>query len=158
VLERDVGKFGSYDALADFAPQAGGLQHVRLVDRGELATALTGEARGGSCDPLDLLHGVRTDIDSTRGIAALLAKVDPTRQLAQKHEVDTVYHFRLESRRARQAGQHLHWAQIGVDAELFPQLQQPLLGANFRSRCGQFRTADRAEQYRVGAEAALECR
>src|SRR5256885_17236801 len=68
-------------------PEAGGLHHVRLVDRRQATLSLAGGLEGDAGNPLDLLDRVRAVVMGTVPIAAGIAEVDAARQLADDEQV-----------------------------------------------------------------------
>ncbi len=88
---------------------------------------MAGKTRGHARYPLDFLSRIGTHINGRSGIASLLAEIDPAGQLANEDEVNALEDFRFECRSVREGREHLYRTQIGVDAELFAELQQPLL-------------------------------
>src|SRR5207248_1818860 len=98
----------------DLTPEARGLEHVRLVDRDQLAAARPRQLERAPRDALDL--GLR--VDAGVEDAAVLeppaaAVVEAADELAHDHEIDALAHRR---------------AQVGVDVELLAEPDQALLG------------------------------
>ncbi len=114
------------------------------------------EPAGGARDPLDLGHRIGADIGGVGGGAPLLAEVDAARQFAHEHEIDPVEHLRLDRRDPAQRSVHRDRAQVRIHAEFAPQRKERRLGAHRRIRGAPLRSADRAEQHRIGAPAQRE--
>ena len=115
-----------------FAPQARGLQHVGLVDRGEPAAAPRASAQARRIDALDLGDAVFAQVAG--GIvgraALLLAEVDAAGEFAHHDQVDAVQQVRLDRRGAERGRVRLHRAQVGVQAQRLADRQQALFGTH----------------------------
>ena len=139
MAQLDVGVVGG-DLGDDAAPHARGLEHVRLVDRHELAAPAARELERAPRDPLDLQRVVLADVvDRAVLHRPAPAVVQPAEELAHDQQVDAVSDRR---------------AQVRVDVELLAQIDQRLLGA--LRRAVPLRAADRAEQHGVGAATGLQ--
>ena len=79
------------------------------------------------------------------------AEVDVAGQLAQDQDVEAGDDLRLQRRRAGEFGVDRRRAQVGEEAELLAQPQERLLRALRARQLVVLRTADRAEEDRVGA-------
>ena len=125
----DVGELLAHHALRHLAPQPRGLEHVGLVDRGELAAPRARQAgrpraRCARSPPPCRCTGPM----ALSRIAALLAEVDAAGQLAHEHQVDALEHLALERRGVRAApgarSRGAGWRRRRAPA----QAQQALLG------------------------------
>src|SRR6185436_4782857 len=141
------------------------LEHVGLVDRGDagLAARAGGPApRGLEADPgdaLDLGDRVLAGVVGGVAIAAGVAEVDAAGQLADDEQVGSDDHVGAQRTGADQRRAWPHRPQVRVEAHPLAQAEQTLLGAGrIRVRRVPFGTADRTEQYRVGAAAGLQHR
>ena len=97
--KRDVGMvFG--DVVGDLAPQARAVEHVGLVDGGDLALARRGQAEGELDDAAYLeivvLEGVDGALAAWGLFAAALTEVEAPGQLTNDDEVDVREALRLE--------------------------------------------------------------
>src|SRR6516162_11306946 len=99
-----TGKLALDHALADLAPQARGLEHVRLVDGSEPTTARTRELRRDAHDALDLRRAVAAHVTRTHGVAMFLAEVDPAGELAHEHQVDAAHDLGFQRRSIGERG------------------------------------------------------
>ncbi len=139
VAERNV-RILRCDLLDDAPPQARGVEHIGLVDRHERAAAAARQLETAADDALDLIRVVLARVEDRPVLAhAAGAEVKPADELPHDHEIDVAL-----SRRA----------QVGVDVELLPQSEKPLLGP--RRAAVPSRPADRAEQDGPGGAARLE--
>jgi hypothetical protein len=91
VVEFDVGVVRR-DAGDDLAPEAGGLEDVGLVDRGDawgtaIGGAAAGRLEGGAGDPLDFGPVVLAGVEGGIAVAAGLAEVDAAGELADDQQV-----------------------------------------------------------------------
>src|SRR5262249_31796243 len=88
VREAYVRELARPDPLPDVAPQARGLEHVRLVDRGEPAASSAGERGRDAHDALDLRRAVAAHVTRVHGVALFLAEIDSAGELAHEYQVD----------------------------------------------------------------------
>ena len=129
--------------MDNLAPQAGGLQHVALVDARDLVATLARGLEGLARNALDLvlavLHGVVGALAAAAvGARALLVvealaapKVQAAGKLANNHEVNALDDLRTQRRGPCQGVVDLHGTQVGVEAQALADAQKPLL----RARC-----------------------
>ena len=111
------------------APQARGLEHVRLVDRGHLAPAPGGGAEAPLGQPLDLGQRVDAGVEGAVGLASALAEVDAAGQLAHHQQVGALDALAPQRAGVVERRPGAHRPQVGVEAEARAQPQQPLLRA-----------------------------
>src|SRR5216683_1282383 len=152
VLELQVGELVAHHLRGHLAPQPRGLEHVRLVHRGEPPAPLPGHAPGDAHHAPDLLGGVHAQVGGAVGLAPLLAEVQPAGQLAHHHQVHVLQQLGLERRRLHQAGMDADRTQVGVQLQLLAQAEQPLLRTHRRVRV-PLRPSDGPEEHRVRAPA-----
>ena len=101
-----------------FPPQTGAFQHIGLVNGVDVFIALACHVEGDFGDALDLRFRINQRIDASAGAvrqrfhAARLAEIDTTGQLPDHHDIEALYHFRLESRCLRQRGENFRGTQI----------------------------------------------
>ena len=150
VFEGDVGVIGR-EFFGDFAPHAGGVEDVGLVDGGEQAAAGAGGLEAEADDPLDLLLAVgervhRVALSVLPPAALRLAEVDAAGEFAQHDHVDLFDGFALERGAVGEEGEHLHRADVGEEAEALAQAEDGLLGAHGGGRVVPFGAADGAEE------------
>ena len=150
----------SYSAASPvdrLAPQARGLEHVRLVDRGDPAAPLARRLEGDPRDPLDLGDRVGAVVVGAVAVAAALAEVDAPGQLAHHQQVGPLDPLPAQRAGLEQRLARPHRAQVGEQAESLAQPEQALLGARGVGVGGvPLRAPDRAEQDGVGRPARLE--
>ena len=153
VLDRDL--------VRHPAPQPRGREHVGLVDRGDDAAPAARQLEREADDPGDLVFGVGQRVE--RGPGARLgrrlgpvAEVDPAGQLADDDHVDPGEQLGAERRRPDEGRLDGDRAQVGVQAEPAAQREERLLRPDRGARVGPLRTADRAEQDRVGLAAGRQ--
>ncbi len=117
------------------APQARGLEHIGLVDRGQFAAARRAPGRAARRTTRSIsATRVAADIDGLGGGARLLAEIDAARQFAHHHDVDAVQQLGLDGRGVEHRGVRDHRPQVGEQPERLAQLQQSLFGANLAHR------------------------
>ena len=145
VLVGDIGELAGHDPIDHRAPEARCLQHVRLVDRGQLAPPRAREPGGGAHHALDLRHAVAANVERLGGGALLVAEIDPTGELAHHHDIDASKHLGLDGGGLEHGRMRDDGAQVGEQPELLAQLQQSLLGPHLRIRRGPLRAADRSQ-------------
>ena len=156
MLELDVG-IGFRNLGHRLAPQLRGRQHVGLVDRGDLLPAMAGRAEGDMGDPLDLGAGVGTEIGGEMRFRAASRRNRCRRSARARPGCPRPVAISARSGDTwSKSGEHLRRAEIGEQAELLAQAQQPRFRAHGAS--SHCRPADRAEQDRVGAAAGVERR
>ena len=153
VLELDV-RVVLRDLDGDLAPEAGRLEDVRLVDGGQLLAAGAGELEADAQDALDLLLGVEERVDALASglrLPALLGRgvVEAAGELAQDDHVRAAHAVVLERARGLHAGEDLHGADVGVQAERLAQAEDGGLRAD--RLVVPLGAADRAEEHRVRA-------
>ena len=156
MLELHVGIFALVQVGDDLVPQHAGFHHVAFFRGGHLVAAL---ARQLEADPRDALDFVGV-VDLGVGGAFLavaevddglgLAEIQPAGELAQDDDIEAVHHLALEARGIRERRIADRRPDVGEQAELLAQPQQPSLGPHVVGYAVPFRAADRAEQDRVG--------
>ena len=157
--------------MHDLAPQAARLQHVGLVHTRHLAAALAGDFEGLAGDALDLVLGVLQRVVGALArrsvhaggrlvVEALAAtEVQATGELADDHHVHAVDDLRAQRGGVGQSVEDLHGTQVGVQAQLLTDAQEPLL----RTRGGRIggvplRAAHGSQQHRVGSTGRIQRR
>jgi len=88
--------------------------------------------------------------------AAGLPEVEPTRQLADHHEIGTLDHLSLERRGVDEHREALGRAEVRVEVELLADRQETPLGPLLVGHVVPLGAADGAEEDRVRATAELE--
>ena len=141
MVERHVGVLGLAELRDDVAPEARRVHDVDLVDRGQTAAPQARELEPAPRDALHLGARVLARVEPRAVVArALRAEVEPADELADDEQVDP--------------GRRLRGAEVRVDAELLPEPEEALLGADgLALELGQ---ADGAEQDGVGRTARRE--
>ena len=137
------------------APQLRGLQHIHLVHRTQPALTFSRGLEGDMGDAADFRlavdHGVDAHALAVTGLdAAWLAEVHITGQLAHDQDVQTRHHFGLQARCGGKLGKHHRRAQVGKQLEILANGEQAPLGALRPWQAVVARTADGAQQYRIG--------
>ena len=119
----------------DLLPQHAGLHDVALLGRGHLVAALAGEVEGDAGDALDLAGRVDLRVDGAllavleRHDLLRLAEIDAAGQLAHDHDVEALDDLALQRGGIGERRVADRRAQIGEQAEILAQAQQPGLGA-----------------------------
>jgi hypothetical protein len=140
----------------DFAPQDARVEHVRLVDRSEAAVApprgLEADARDAPDLGCAVAHGIETFVVTgiIAAAAARLAEINVSGQLADDHQVESRNDVRLDRRRSRELGIQQGGTQVGEESERLADREDPLFGPHRTRQRVVARTADGAEQHRVG--------
>ena len=141
----------------DFAPQDRGVEHVRLVDRAELAAALARGLEADARDARDLAFAVAHRVEAfvarpraLRAAAARLAEIDVAGQLADDHEVEPGDDFGLQRRRRGELRIQQRGAQVREQPERLADAEDALLGPQRARQRVVLRAADGAQQHRVG--------
>ena len=146
-------------ALHGLAPEAGALEHVRLVDGAELAAALFGHLKADAREALDLHLGIGHLVGGGLAVvgAPALAEVDVAGQLAQDHDVDGLLDdVRAQRARAGKLRMDGAGAQVGEHAHALAQGEQALFGAAGRLDAIPLGAADAAHEHGVGRVAGGE--
>ena len=119
--------------------------------------SLAREFEADAGDALDLVGVVDLGIDCALlavaeiGDGFRLAEIDPAGQLAHDHDVEAFDQFALEAGSIRPAPDSTTAGpQIGEQPEVLAQPQQPGFRPHLIGHAVPFRTADRAEDHRVG--------
>ena len=122
------------NAIDHRAPQSRGLEHVRLVDGGQLAAPRARELRRDTHHALDLDDAVAAHVERLGGGALLLAEIDAAGELANHHDVDAPQQLRLDRRGVEHRRVGHDGAKIGEQPEGLAQLQTaPARAAPWRS-------------------------
>ncbi len=114
------------------------------------------QVEGHARDALDLVGVVDLGIDGALlavaeiGDGFRLAEIDAAGQLAHDDDVEALDRLALEARRVGQCRIDDGRPDIAEQAEFLAQPQQPSLRPRFERHLVPFRTADRAEDHRVG--------
>ena len=141
-------------------PEHAGFHDVALFHRGQLVAALARQIEGDPGDALDLIGVVDLGIDGALlavaeiGDGLRLAEIDPAGELAHDHDVEALDHLALQAGGVRQRRIAHRRTQIGEQAEVLAQPQQPGLGARLIGNAVPFRAADRAEDHGVARPSA----
>ena len=137
-------------------PEHAGLHHVALLHRGHLVAALLRQLEGDAADALDLVGVVDLGVDGALlavaeiGDGLGLAEIDAAGELAQDDDVESVDHLALERRGFGQRRIADRRPDVGEQAEVLAQPQQPRLRPHVVGHGVPFRPADRAEDHRIG--------
>jgi len=116
-------------------------------------------AREVECDPrdaLDLIGVVDLGVDGALlavaeiGDGFRLAEIYPAGEFAHDHDVEAFDHLALQARCLRQRRIAHRGTQIGEQAELLAQAQQPGLGPDVIGHAVPLRPADRTEDHGIG--------
>ncbi|MPM77111.1 hypothetical protein SDC9_124111 [bioreactor metagenome] len=141
------------------APQAGGFEHVCLVDAGDLFAAQTGQLKGPAADALDFLFGIGHQVGGlfspVLGLIAIpLAEVDAAGKLAHHHQVDALFSGLLfQGAGVDEGGTQCGGTEIGVKPQVLADGQQALFRAQGGGQIVPFGAAHRAQQHRVAGSA-----
>ena len=150
--------YSARDLLDGLAPEPRGLEHVRLVHRGDaLRCGRRAASKATRAIRVDLLDRVGAVVVGGVAVAAAVAEVDAAGQLADDQQVGALDALALQRAGVQQRRQRLDRAQVGVQPQALAQPEQSLLGPR-RVGVGRvpLRAADRAEQHRVGGAALLQ--
>ena len=137
-------------------PQHAGLHHVALFHRGDLVAPLARQLEADPRDALDLVGVVDLGIDGALlavaeiGDGLRLAEIDAAGQLAQDDDVEALDHLALEARGFGERRIADRRADVGEQAEILAQPQQPGLRPRVVGHVVPFRAADGAEDHGVG--------
>src|SRR5258708_8633431 len=157
MLELHVGEFVGDHSCGDPPPQAGRLQHVRLVHRCKASTPRTRQLGAHAYDALDLLRFVYAEIRRALAVTGLhqrfLPEVDATRQFANDEEIDSLQSLRPNWRRRHQRGLRLHGPQIRVKSQRSTDPKESLLRSHMRRGVVPLGPAYGAKENGVGAAA-----
>lgn len=163
VAELDLGELLGENLGDDLAPQAGGGQDVGLVQaphgQGVLGVGSEGQVAAEAGDALNFGARVGLGVEG-RAVAVVLtavAKVNTTRQLTDDGEVGAAADLGLEGGEVdKLLGGEGARAQVAESLELFPELQQALLGAD-RGVGTPLGAANGAQQDGVGSAGGGKC-
>ena len=144
-------------ARHDLAPQDARVEHVGLVDRAQAACRACAppRSRRARCarSPARCSASCRSLRRRPSRIApppARLAEVDVAGELAHDQEVEAGDDLRLERRRGGELRIEQRRPQVGEQRQRLADAQQALLGTQLARQRVVLRTADRAQQDRVG--------
>ncbi len=138
------------------APQHAGDHDVGFFHRRHLVAAQARQFKGDAGDALDLVLVIDLGIDGAlfargQGDEFLgLTEIDPAGQFAHDHDVETGHHLGLQGRGVFQRVETQSRTQIGEQAEIAAQTQQRPFRLQVERQRIPLRTADGAEQHRVG--------
>ena len=118
VLEPYIGKFLAYHPRYHFPPQARGVQHIGLVDMGNVPLALPGELAGLARNPLDFSAGIAAQVLGLVRIAAALAEIDAAGEFTHHQQVHPGKLLRLDRRKPVQSRVRHHRPQVAEQPEL----------------------------------------
>ena len=145
------------------SPQAGGVEHVRLVDGSDLLSPAARHFKGDLSDARHFLHGVLLGVPGVFAhfrvnAAAPLAEVDAADEFAHDDEVHApVRDVLAQGGSARQGGEEAGGAHVGVEPHRLADAQKSRLGTFVAGQRVDERVvhlrAHRAEQHGVGGEA-----
>lgn len=146
MLDREVGKFLASQPRDDVAPQAGGHEHVGLVDQRQLAAPRARDAGGEPHDALDLGRRIDARVERPVAVPPLWAEVQPTGELTHDQNVDAGESVRTDRRRGHEGGLHRDRSKIRVQLEPFPKPEQSHLWSLDRIGIIPLRPTDGTEQ------------
>ncbi len=141
--------------LHHFAPQLAGGQHVGLVDRTQLLATHARHVEADAGNPAYFAFAVWQGVVSLAfaalklALAARRAEVDATGQLTDDQNVQARDDFRLQRRRVGQLRIENGRPQVGEQAQLRTDFQQPPFGAHVTLDLVPLRPAYGAQQYGV---------
>ena len=159
VLDGDV-RIVLRHIIHDRAPQLRRLQHVGLVDGGQVLPSLARGVEGHARDPIDLANRVPHRIECLAGLSidlARLAEVEPAGQLPHDQQIRTARDLGLERAGLLEPRPDARRPQVGEYAEAFANGEQPAFGALLRRQVIERRIADRAKQRCRHRPARREC-
>ena len=151
VLEAHVGKFAGHDPIDHRAPEARGLEHVGLVDRGQFAAAGQRQARRQTHHAFDFFHGVAANVDGFGRGARLLAEVDAAGQLAHHHDVHAAQSSALIGEACSTAGCGTTGRRLANSPSALRSCSRPCSGRTGASGADHFGPPTAPEQNCVGA-------
>ena len=130
MIETDLGELDLMYPNDHVAPELGDIEHVGLVDVGDLSPSELSAIEGYPCNPLDLMafvHHRREPL--VRSVVRWLAEVDPAGQLPDDQEVGASRQLLAERRKVLEAGEDCDGTEVGEYSQQPPQLQDPGLDA-----------------------------
>ena len=151
----DVLVFARVQFFDHLVPQHAGLHDVALVHRGDFVAPLARQLEADARDALDLVGVVDLGIDGALlavaeiGDGLRLAEIDAAGEFAHDDDVEALDRFALEARGIGERRIDDGGADIGEQAELLAQPQQPRFRPRFVRHLVPFRPADGAENHRV---------
>ena len=141
------------------APEAGGFEHVGLIDQREVLAAANGGLESQVRDAADFVAAVHAVVVGPFAVggAALVAEVQATGELAVDNQVGAPDAGRLQRRMGQQHVVGHHGADVGEQTQLLAQAQQALLGAHGGGGVVVvLRVADGSEQHGIGGAAGFQ--
>ena len=136
----------------DLVPEDARFHDVALLGGRHLAPPLAGEVEGDAGDALDLVRRVDLRVDGAllagfeRDDLLRLAEIDAARELAHDDDVEPLDDLALERRGVGEGRVADRRPEIGEQAEILAQAQEPGLRALVVGHRVPFRSADGAEQ------------
>ena len=137
-------------------PDTAGLEHVCLVDRADLLSALHRHLKRTAADAFDLVHRIVHIVCAGLSpalfafTAVVLAEVHITGQLTANQNIKPLANdFGFDWAGSRQRLVHLRRAQVDKQSKRRAQTEQRLFRTFFRRDFVPFGAADRAEQHRI---------
>ena len=141
--------------IDDLVPQHAGLHHVALFHRGDLVAPLARQLEADARDALDLVGVVDLGVDGALlavaeiGDGFRLAEIDAAGEFAQDDDIEALDHLALEARGIRKRRIDDRRPDIGEQAEVLAQPQQPRFRPRVVGHLVPFRPADGAEDHGV---------
>ena len=139
------------------APELADIQDVRLVHGADTPVAFHRDLESHFGDADDLGFGIDHRVEPLDAVvAARLAEIDASDQLAYDHQIDPLDDGRLEGRRVDQFVIDGHGPKVREDLQLLSKLQEPCFRPFFTGKIVPFLAADRAKEDRIRALDPLE--
>ena len=151
VAECDIGVIRLPDAGHRFAPQAGGIEHVGLVDAAQAAVSLASHIEADAGNALDFGYAVHLRIVGrlcpVHLLCAALAEIDAAGQLAHDHQIKRgADDVGADGRSAAQRLKNDGGAQVREQPERLANAQKPCFGPLAAGQHIPLGAAHRAEQ------------
>src|SRR3954468_8071674 len=102
MLDLELRELVAEHSRCDVAPKPRGIEHVRLIDRGDLLAPPHRELRRNAADALDLARAVLAGVERRGRAPAAFAERDAAGELADHEDVDAAKLLRLQRRCGRE--------------------------------------------------------
>ena len=139
----------------DLVPQNAGLHHVALFHRRDFVAPLARKLEGDARDALDFVGVVDLRVDGALlaiaevGDGFRFAEINAAGEFAQNDDIETVHDFPLERRGIGERRIADRGTDVGEQAQILAQPQQPRFGAFVVGHLVPLRPADGTEDDRV---------
>ena len=147
--------------MEDLPPEAGGVQHVGLIDGGDLFAALAGGFKSNLQNAADLQLAVSLGVIGLGAVFAIpvatLAEVDAAGQLSDHHQVKALFCGAFpQGTGGPQSLIQPGGAQVGVKSQHRTQLEQSLFGSDITGQAVPLGAAHGAQHDAVGCQTSVD--